>query len=66
METIMTPPATGVEYPIFTHVQYYHYEAPSGFNFDANRDTDAIVDDVSSKSYNLKTKANKLVEYFRA
>lgn len=49
----MIPPAAGVEYPIFTHVQYYHYEAPSGFNFDANRDTDAIVDDVNSKSYNL-------------
>lgn len=61
METIMIPPTVGVEYPIFTHVQYYHYEAPSGFNFDANRDTDTIVDDINSKSFNLIDKANKLV-----
>ena len=49
----MLPPAEGVQYPIFTHIQYYHYEAPPTFNFDILRRSDAIVENLKSESYNL-------------
>lgn len=62
----MVPPAEGVQYPIFTHVQYYHYEAPPGYNFDTYRSYDAIVDDPTSLSYNVAAKSTALVNYFKS
>ncbi|CAD8067627.1 unnamed protein product [Paramecium sonneborni] len=66
MEIIMLPPAEGVQYPMFTHIQYYHYEAPPSFNFDILRSTDAIVDNFRSQSFNLKDKSDQLVQYFKS
>lgn len=50
---------------IFTHVQYKHYEAPDDFNFDIRNRDDPIMDDPEIENYNLKVKADALVEYFR-
>ncbi|CAK65951.1 unnamed protein product (macronuclear) [Paramecium tetraurelia] len=66
MEMIMLPPAEGVQYPIFTHIQYYHYEAPPTFNFDILRRSDAIVDNMKSESYNIKERSEQLVSYFKS
>lgn len=37
LEMIVIPENKGIEYPIFSHVQYYHYETPPGFNWDSKR-----------------------------
>ena len=36
LEMIIIPPTKGVEFPLFSHVNYYHYSAPPGFDFDAS------------------------------
>jgi Glycosyl hydrolases family 38 N-terminal domain len=58
MEMVMHPPqSSGIDSSIFTHVEYYHYEAPPGFNFDHGRSTEPIIDNKKNKAYNVNNRA---------
>jgi hypothetical protein len=66
MEMIWRPKsAMGKEYDLFTHVNYFHYEAPPGYCFDINCHDDPIMDDPDLENYNLDAKADAFVDYFR-
>lgn len=62
MEMVMTNQG----YPVFTHVNYNHYEAPPGFSFDTiNQQSEAIVDNPKSPNFNVDKRAKVLVDYFK-
>ncbi len=56
---------SGADNYIFTHVNYYHYSPPPGFCFDSNCRDDPIHDDPTLDNYNLNTKSQTLVDYFK-
>ena len=66
MEMIMRPSQlSGLDNSIFSHVQYYNYDAPPNFSFNARRDTEPNIDDLNSEDYNLDSRAQELVYYFK-
>ena len=56
---------SGDDNSIFTHVNYFMYEAPPGFNFGTRFQNEPIVDNVNSSLYNVKIRADEFVGYFR-
>lgn len=69
LEMIWKPTLT-VEDPsnyIFTHVNYNFYGSPPGYCFDARCfSNDPIKDDEKLEDYNLVTKSEELVSYFKS
>ena len=62
-------PTTAVEDKsnyIFTHVNYYHYSPPPGFCFDLVCRDEPIKDDPTLEDYNIQTKSQALVDYFKS
>lgn len=51
---------------IFTHVNYYHYSPPPGFCFDILCRDEPIKDDLTLEGYNLDTRSDDLVKYFKS
>lgn len=51
---------------LFTHVNYYHYSPPPGFCFDIRCTDEPIKDDPTLEDYNLDSKSDKLVNYFKS
>jgi hypothetical protein len=51
---------------IFTHVNYYHYSPPPGFCFDGLcLNAEPIRDDPTMDDYNVVTRSDALVKYFK-
>ena len=62
-------PHTTVDDPtnyIFTHVNYYLYAAPPGFNFDLKWLNEPIKDDPTLEDYNIVNRSDQYVEYFKS
>lgn len=57
---------SGLDHPIFTHVNYYMYSPPPGFCFDATCSEDPIRDDPTLDGYNLPQRALSFVSYFKS
>ncbi len=51
---------------VFTHVNYYHYSPPPGFCFDIRCTNEPVKDNPDLGDYNLPTKADALVKYFKS
>jgi hypothetical protein len=66
MEMVMRPyQQSGEDNSIFTHVNYYNYAAPPGFDFSTRGTDQPIIDDINAKDYNVKVKADEFANYFR-
>lgn len=51
---------------MFTHVNYYHYSPPPGFCFDDVCRDEPIKDDPTLEDYNIDTRSNQFVDYFKS
>lgn len=56
---------SGEDNSIFTHVNYYHYSAPPSFDYNGRNEAEPIIDNTNSMDYNLKSRAEEFVYYFR-
>lgn len=66
MEHIVNPVSAAQQNkPIFTGVLYRHYESPPGFGFDVGQRDEPIMYDPSLEYYNLDSKAEEFINYFR-
>jgi len=66
MEMIWIPNTSqGIENAIFTHDFYFHYSAPRGFSFDIRNIDDPIMDDPHLQMYNVDSKSDTFVAWFR-
>jgi len=66
MEMIWIPNTSqGIENAMFTHVNYYHYSNPLGFNFDIIADDQPIQDNPNLEGYDVPQRADAFVAWFR-
>lgn len=66
MEMVWHPKQdSGIDNYIFTHVNYYNYEAPPGYCFDVVCYDTPIMDDPRLELYNVKERADEFVLYFK-
>lgn len=64
LEFVWRPAADtlGTDVSVLTHIMYYHYKAPDGFNFDV-RGRERWVVDRNSSLFNADEMAEKFIEY---
>lgn len=66
MEMIWIPNTSqGLENAMFTHINYYNYASPPGFDFDIISTDQPIMDDPRLEEYNVDQKADEFVAWFR-
>lgn len=66
MEMVWVPNTSqGVENAIFTHVTYFQYGSPEGFDFDVIAINPPIQDDPTLEGYNVPLRADEFLAWFR-
>ena len=66
MEMVWIPETSqGIENAMFTHVNYYHYSHPDGFNFDIIGSDQPIQDNPKYSGYDVPKRADAFVAWFR-
>ena len=66
MEMVWIPNTSqGIENAIFSHVNYFHYGSPHGFDFDIVGHDDPIQDNPNLEGYDVPDRAAGFVAWFR-
>jgi len=66
METVWIPETSqGIENAMFSHINYFHYSSPFGFDFDILGFDNPINDNPNLRGYNVRDKAFELVAWFK-